>query len=52
MATNSPGVDGEVDVAECRYFEFAGAVGFAEVLGEDDGRSGGIRNQCGGRGEG
>lgn len=32
------GGDGEVDVAEGGDFEFAGAVGFAEVLGQDDGR--------------
>ena len=32
------GGDGEVDVAEGGDLEFAGAVGLAEVLGEDDGR--------------
>ena len=30
------GVDGEVDVAKGGDFEFAGAVGLAEVLGDDD----------------
>ena len=33
------GFDGEVDVAKGGDLEFAGAVGLAEVLGEDDGRS-------------
>ncbi len=32
------GFDGEADVAEGGDFKFAGAVGLAEVLGEDDGR--------------
>ena len=36
------GRDGEADLAECGDFEFAGAIGFAEVLGENDGRG------CGG----
>jgi hypothetical protein len=31
------GRDGEADVAEGGDFEFAGAIGFAEVLGENDG---------------
>ena len=41
--------DGEVDVAEGGDLEFAGAVGFAEVLGEDDWGCGGIGVRRGGQ---
>ncbi len=34
------GHDGEADVAQCGDFEFAGAVGLAEVLGDNDGGDG------------
>ncbi len=35
-----PRHDGEADVAQCGDFEFAGAVGLAEVLGDNDGGDG------------
>src|SRR5216683_2101093 len=37
------GSDGEVDLAEGGDLEFAGAIGLAEILGEDDGWDGEVR---------